>query len=131
MDTRPEGPIELPLRGSGNQTRAFIHIDDFIRGLLLAYDKGEHMNVYHVGSMEELRIGEVAATIAEVLGVRIALRPGPAPVGEAERRCPDTSKLQALGFGGPQPFREGVRDVVKWYVTHRDLWPPPPPEGMV
>jgi dTDP-glucose 4,6-dehydratase/UDP-glucose 4-epimerase len=130
MEASGGAPTEVALRGSGQQTRAFIHIDDFTRGLMLVRDKGQHLNVYHVGSMEEVRISELALAIADELGARITLRPGPAAAGETERRCPDTAKLKKLGFADPRPVREGLRDVVRWYVDHRHLWPAPSDEGI-
>ena len=36
------GSVPFKVRGDGKNTRSFIHIDDFTKGLLLLFDKGAH-----------------------------------------------------------------------------------------
>jgi UDP-glucose 4-epimerase len=50
----PTGPVPFEIQGDGTQTRSFVHIDDFIDGLMLTVEKGAHRNVYHIGTREEI-----------------------------------------------------------------------------
>lgn len=115
-------PLPFPIQGSGEQTRSFIYIDDFTRGLMLTIDKGEHRGIYHIGTMDEVSIKDVALRIAEQLNLPITLIPGPEAPGGTLRRCPDIRKIQALGFSPAVPLDAGLRSTVPWYREH----PAPP-----
>ena len=111
-------PLDIPVQGNGEQSRAFIYLDDFIDGLMRVVERGEHRQIYHIGTTEEIRIRELAERIAECLGVRIQLVPAQEAAGGTERRCPDTRKLQALGFRPQVSLSAGLRRTVAWYATH-------------
>ena len=114
----PEGVLPFPIQGSGEQTRSFIHIDDFTAGLLLVADKGEHLNIYHIGTEEEVSIGDVARMVGAAMGREIRLEAGPDAPGGTPRRCPDTSKIRSLGFRQHIPLADGLRPTVEWYLAH-------------
>jgi nucleoside-diphosphate-sugar epimerase len=113
--------IRFPIKGDGRQTRAFIHIDDFTDGLVRVIEKGQHLNVYHIGNPEEVTVAELARLIFKEFGREPAFVHEPAPAGETRRRCPDIGKLRALGFAPKLPLAEGLPAVVEWYRAHRDL----------
>lgn len=119
----PTGKVPFEIQGDGSQTRSFIYIDDFIDGLLAAVDKGEHRNVYHIGTMDELSIRELVETIFAWFGREPDIIAGPAPAGGTPRRCPDIAKLAALGFKPKVPLAEGVAGVAAWYVENAHLKP--------
>jgi dTDP-glucose 4,6-dehydratase/UDP-glucose 4-epimerase len=119
--SQPEGVIRFPIRGDGLQTRAFCHITDFIDALSKVIDKGHHLNVYHLGNPEELTVAQVAAQVVGWFGRELELVPSEAPTGECNRRCPDISKLRALGFEPRVPFSMGIRETVAWYNNNAHL----------
>ena len=63
-------PIPFPIQGTGQETRSFCYIDDCVDQLLMLaaapgdpgpqLGHGEHMGVYHVGTMDEHTIADVA-----------------------------------------------------------------------
>lgn len=120
---QPRGTINFPILGDGTQTRAFCHIDDFINGLAVMIDKGQHLNTYHIGNPEELTIAQVASEVVGCFGREVKIVPSEAPRGETNRRCPDISKLGALGFTPTIPFSLGVKETVEWYGANADLAP--------
>ncbi|HSX13428.1 MAG TPA: SDR family NAD(P)-dependent oxidoreductase [Chlamydiales bacterium] len=107
--------IDFPIEGSGQETRAFVYIDDFIDGLMILREKGEHLNIYHIGTAEEISIREVAQTVATCFGKKIRLIPGPLKAGGTLRRCPDINKMKNLGYAPKTQFHVGVAKTVKWY----------------
>jgi nucleoside-diphosphate-sugar epimerase len=117
--------FEFPIQGSGTQTRSFIYIDDFTAGLMLVADKAKHREIVHIGTLEEVRIATVAEMIAKEMGLSIKLVPGPEAPGGTLRRCPDISKLSALGFTPRFSLSEGLKPTVKWY---KETVAPPPRE---
>ncbi len=108
-------PNRFPIQGTGKETRAFVFIDDFIEGLMLVVARGEHLGIYHIGTMEELAIEEVARLVAEYFGRRIEVVPSAPAKGGTPRRCPDIAKLAALGYQPKYAFRQGLPIVAKWY----------------
>src|SRR5262249_33594247 len=59
--------------GDANETRSFCYIDDFIKGLMIVRDLGEHMGIYNIGTTEEVTIGELAVRMATRVGKQIIL----------------------------------------------------------
>lgn len=112
------GIIQFPIQGTGEETRSFCYIDDCVEQLNLLLQHGEHMNVYHVGNMEERSITDVAHGVAECYGRVIKVVPGTLPKGSPPRRLPDTAKIAALGYTQSTTFEAGLARTVEWYRTN-------------
>jgi nucleoside-diphosphate-sugar epimerase len=115
--------IEFPIQGTGKESRAFVFIDDFIEGLVVAIDKGEHLGIYNIGTREEVVIEKVAMMVGDYFGREVHVVPGASAKGGTLRRCPDIEKLEKLGYIplGYIPkisFKEGLNKTVKWYDEH-------------
>lgn len=107
--------IDFPIQGTGKETRAFVFIDDFVDGLMLLMKKGQHLGIYHIGSMEEITIEQVAVEIGNYFGKTVTIVPGEQPKGGTPRRCPEISKLRQLGYSPKIPFSIGLKITAKWY----------------
>lgn len=110
-----EKKIKVPIQGTGKETRAFIFIDDFINGLMLMLEKGSHLEIYHIGTMEETKIEDVAKEIGNFFGKEVTVAAGELAKGSPMRRCPDITKLKKLGFKTKTSFKEGLRITAEWY----------------
>lgn len=119
----PDDPVPFPIQGDGTQTRSFIYVDDFTDGLMLAMERGDPLGIYHVGTMDELTIADVASQIGAYFGRRVRIVPADLPAGGANRRCPDTAKIARLGFHPKFSFREGLALTAAWYAAHADRAP--------
>lgn len=115
---------KLQIQGTGNETRAFVHIDDFVSGLLTCVDRGAHLGIYHVGTMEEITMADLAHRIAACLDRNIRVVPGELRPGSPLRRCPDIGRVRALGYEPRIRLDAGLPNVVGWYDRHADLAPP-------
>jgi nucleoside-diphosphate-sugar epimerase len=120
----PDGVIDFPIQGSGLETRSFCYISDCIDQLRLILGDGigtgapDGASVWHVGTMDEHRIEEVAYMVADCYGRIINLVPGKLPQGSPPRRLPDTAKVGALGYKPEVSFADGLRETVSWYQKH-------------
>ncbi len=114
----PTGKVPFEIQGDGSQTRSFIHVDDFVDALMLCVEKGAHRNVYHLGTLDEITIRQLVEAIFAWFGREPEIIAGPAPVGGTQRRCPDITKLKALGFTPKVPFEKGIADIAAWYVDN-------------
>jgi UDP-glucose 4-epimerase len=115
------GPLPFPIQGDGTQTRSFVHIDDMIDALVLVIERGDHLGIYHIGNPEELTIRAVATQIVAAFGRDVQILISEPPSGATPRRCPDISKLTALGFSPKISFSAGIGPVVTWYRNHAHL----------
>jgi nucleoside-diphosphate-sugar epimerase len=116
---QPSGIIGFPIQGTGQETRSFCYIDDCVTQLALLLDRGEPMGVYHVGTMDEHTIAQVAHVVASRYDRKIKVIPGTLPKGSPPRRLPDTAKITALGANSdPVSFEAGLAETVEWYQQH-------------
>jgi UDP-glucose 4-epimerase len=79
------------IRGTGEQTRAFTHIDDTIDGIILAGEKGSN-DEYGICAKETYSLIEVA----QMFGGEMTFLP-PTPTTRSSGAM-DTSKIEALGW---------------------------------
>lgn len=107
--------VDFPIQGTGLQTRAFVHIDDFTDGLFGVLEHGKHRTIYNIGNDEEVTIGELARRVVAVFGCTANLRPSEAPAGGTDRRCPDITRLRTLGYAPKISLAQGLSEVVRWY----------------
>jgi len=112
--------IEFPIQGTGKETRAFCFIDDFIEGLMLVLKNGKNMNIYHIGTMEEIPIETAAKEVGKYFGREIKTVPGDEAKGSTKRRCPDISKMKSLGYAPKVLFKDGVKITARWYDENSD-----------
>jgi nucleoside-diphosphate-sugar epimerase len=112
---RAAGQVELPIQGTGEETRAFVYIDDLVDGALRVIEKGEHLGIYHIGNDVETRIIDLVREIGVVYGRDVRIVPGPLQPGGTPRRCPDISKIKTLGYQPRVTLRQGLSLTVPWY----------------
>lgn len=117
---RPAGPVEFPIQGDGNETRAFIHIDDFVDGFIRVLADGEHLGVYHIGTEDEIKISALARKVVAYFGRDARIVEGAKPSGATPRRCPDISRLRRLGFEPRVTLDDGLYGVIEWYVRNEE-----------
>jgi nucleoside-diphosphate-sugar epimerase len=116
---QPEGVIEFPVQGSGQETRSFCYIDDCVRQLdLLLTSQGERAGIWHVGNDDERVISDVAHAVAACYGREIKVVPGILQPGSPFRRCPDISRVRSLGYVQSVTFSEAIRRTAEWYQAH-------------
>jgi dihydroflavonol-4-reductase len=143
------GRFLMATRGKGLQTP--VYIDDLVRGLLLALEKGKWGQIYHLAGAEILTVRDMVGEIAAVCGTRVPrlylpalparfaallldalfrpLRREP-PFGRSKLAFFTDSKplsidkaRRDLGYAPEVPFKTGVGKTVSWY---RDQgWLPP------
>jgi nucleoside-diphosphate-sugar epimerase len=116
--TEHDGVIPFPVQGTGKETRSFCHVDDFTGQMMLLLDRGTPDGIYHVGNDEEVSIGFLAKLIGEHYGRDVKIVPGVLLKGSPRRRCPDISKMRALGYEPRVSLADGLGLVLDWYHAH-------------
>lgn len=112
---------EDPLRvwGSGNQTRSFLYVTDFARGLLEVAEKYPEADPVNLGTDEEVTIRDVVETLIKIRGEEIEVQfDTTKPEGQPRRACDTTKAKTKVGFQAGVGLEEGLRRTVDWYLQH-------------
>jgi dTDP-glucose 4,6-dehydratase len=116
----------VPLYGSGENIRDWLHVDDHTRGIALVVDKGRAGEIYNIGGGTELSNRELTQLLLDATGRDWSY------VDQVEDRkghdlrySVDIGKIRAeLGYEPLVPFERGLADVVQWYRDNRAWWEP-------
>jgi UDP-glucose 4-epimerase len=109
---------EQPFKVYGHdQTRAFCYITDAVQGTVLAMEKpGTNAEIYHIGTQDEITIGELIHYAGELMGFSGVYENAPTYPGSVSRRCPDITKARTqLGFEPEVLWKEGLQKTIAWY----------------
>jgi dTDP-glucose 4,6-dehydratase len=132
MITRALAGESLPVYGTGQNVRDWIHVDDHNRGVLLVLDRGRAGEVYNLGARCEKRnLDLVKALLRAAAAIKgwdpeevegrirfVTDRPG-----HDWRYAIDPSKSESeLGFAPRVSFEEGLVSTVRWYLEHEGWW---------
>ena len=115
---------KLPLYGDGKNVRDWIHVDNHVRGIKLAFEKGRSGEVYNLGGECERPNKEIAQLIVELTGVSPSLiQPVTDRLAHDRRYAIDCSKaMKELGFDPGPPIEDRLGELVRWYRDHRNWW---------
>jgi dTDP-glucose 4,6-dehydratase len=115
----------LPVYGTGENTRDWIHVDDHCAALdRLLEAKGVEGEVFNIGASEEHSVNEIAATILKTLGKpKSLLKVVPDRPGHVRRHAVDTGKIRSkLRWKPSRSFVEGLEETTQWYREHETWW---------
>ncbi len=107
---------QVVLWGDGSPSREFLFVRDAAEGILLGAERYDESEPVNLGSGQEIRIGDLAARIAELTGyggeiIWDTSRPNGQP-----RRALDTRRAERLfGFRASTGLDEGLRQTIEWY----------------
>ena len=123
----------LPLYGSGQQIRDWLHVEDHARALYKVVTEGKVGETYNIGGHNEKTNLQVVHAICDILE---ELRPSTHLAqktyhdlvsyvtdrpGHDQRYAIDASKIQkGLGWVPAETFETGLRKTVEWYLENAD-----------
>lgn len=118
---------KVPLYGEGTQVREWIHASDHALGVLAALEHGGSGEIYNLGDDNERQNREVVRILLDELGLgddMIKRIEDPRKGAHDARYSMETHRARALGWAPTQPFEEGLRATVRWYVNNESWWRP-------
>jgi len=99
----------IQVDGDGSQSSDFIHVEDAVRGAILALEKGKSGEVYNIGSGQETSILELANMVAGLVGPHRKIKPSGKLANRPFRFAADIDKARReLGYM-PDSLIEGLR----------------------
>jgi GDP-L-fucose synthase len=109
-----QNPLEV--WGSPDVVRDFIYIDDFVEGVLKAFNKSDGFDVYNIASGHQYTIGEAVDIIAQLTDYKGKIAYNSSKPMTIKQRKIDMSKaLVKLNFKAKTLFMEGLKRTIEWY----------------
>ena len=108
---------DITVHGTGNQTRSFLYIDDWLEGtwkLLTGKDLGG--NVLNIGASHEITVMDLARLIKEMTGSNSNIVSIPPRDEDPRRRAADlTLAGKLLSWKPEREIRVGLENTIKWF----------------
>jgi dTDP-glucose 4,6-dehydratase len=116
----------VPLYGSGENIRDWLHVDDHTRGIAMVATDGRAGEIYNIGGGTELSNRELTQKLLDATGRDWSyVDQVDDRKGHDLRYSVDIGKIEAeLGYEPLVPFEQGLADVVQWYRDNRAWWEP-------
>lgn len=116
-------PKELEILGDGDQEKSYLHVVDAVEATLLAVQKTrKNLDVFNVGSEEQITVKNIADLIVSKLGLESVKYkytggrtgwPGDVPI-----MLLSIEKLKSLGWKPKFTVEKSILDTVDWLKTH-------------
>lgn len=115
-----DGENPLVVWGSGNQTRAFLYVEDFAEGLISAIEKYPVADPVNIGSDEEVSVRKLVEMIVSASGKDTKIVFDTSKPDGSPRRNSDNSKAEkVIGFRAKTSLLEGLNKTIEWYRQER------------
>jgi dTDP-glucose 4,6-dehydratase len=119
----------IPIYGTGNNMRDWLHVDDHVAGLMAALHRGRPGETYLFGGRCELRNVDLANTICRLLDERVPLGSGKSyekqitfvhdRPGHDFRYALDPSHAEnVLDWKANEQLETGLARTVNWYIAN-------------
>ncbi len=112
------GEKEVVCWGSGTPKREFLHVKDLADGLLHLMDHHDSEGWVNIGTGIDLSIGELATTIAEVVGFKGEIVWDSSKPDGAPRKLLNVSKMSEMGWDASIKLKDGIESVYADYVSN-------------
>jgi len=117
----------VPVYGTGENVRDWLHVDDHCRGIysaLMRARSGEE--VYNIGGGRELSNNEITSMILEAMGANASsIEYVEDRKGHDLRYSVDWTKInRELGYEPQVKFEDGLRETIQWYQDNEAWWKP-------
>ncbi len=120
---------ELEILGDGKQTKSYLHIDDLVDGLLLLLNKNNHkvVDIYNIGSSDQVTVTRIAEIIAETMNIRKVKfkftegsKDGGGWKGDVTKMLLDNSKIKKLGWDVKYNSEKSIKQTIEEILEKRN-----------
>jgi len=118
--------MSIPLHGSGEQIRSWIHVNDHVDAIETLIQKGNPGQIYNISADYEFSVKEIIEMILEKMGKPKSLikqvedRPG-----QDKKYSLDSTKIkESLNWKPSHSFEDALSDTINWYLNNPSWWEP-------
>ena len=111
-----DGENPLTVWGDGEQSRAFLYVEDLVEGMLKAIETYPVCDPLNLGTREEIKIKDLVKLIIELSGKKPRVYFDTSkPSGQPRRNCDNRKAKEKIGFVARIGLQEGLRKTMAWY----------------
>jgi len=117
---------KVPVYGTGENVRDWLHVDDHCRGIYSVLMNGLSGEVYNIGGGRELSNNEITSLIIQSMGAdESSIEYVEDRKGHDHRYSVDWTKInRELGYQPQVKFEDGLRETIQWYRDNESWWKP-------
>ena len=117
---------KVPVYGTGENVRDWLHVDDHCRGIYSVLVNGRSGEVYNIGGGRELTNNEITSLILEVMGAdESSIEYVEDRKGHDLRYSVDWTKInREFGYEPKVKFEDGLKETIQWYRDNEAWWKP-------
>jgi len=122
IEAKLSGNLEIPIWGSGSQTRSFMYIDDCIKGTQMIMNS-QILEPINLGSSELVSINQLVDIVEEIAGVKLKRTYDlSAPKGVNGRNSDNTLIRKYLEWEPGIRLRDGLERTYAWIYDQYKAW---------
>lgn len=111
-----DGEDPLTVWGDGEQSRAFLYVEDLVEGMLGAIETYPVCDPLNLGIVEEIKIKDLVKLVIELSGKNPKVHFDTSkPSGQPRRNCDNRKAKKKIGFEARISLREGLEKTIAWY----------------
>ena len=117
---------KVPVYGSGQNVRDWLHVDDHCRGIYLVLMNGKSGEVYNIGGGRELTNNKITSLILQAMGAdESSIEYVEDRKGHDLRYSVDWKKInRELDYEPQVKFEDGLKETIQWYRDNEAWWKP-------
>jgi dTDP-glucose 4,6-dehydratase len=117
---------KIPIYGSGENVRDWLHVDDHCRGIHQVLLNGKSGEIYNIGGGRELTNNEITGLILDFMGADASsIEYVEDRKGHDLRYSVNWDKInRELGYEPYVKFEDGLRETIEWYRDNEAWWKP-------
>lgn len=117
---------KVPIYGTGENVRDWLHVDDHCRGIYSVLMNGRSGEAYNIGGGRELTNNEITSLILKAMGAEeSSIEYVEDRKGHDMRYSVDWTKInRELGYEPRVKFEDGLRETIQWYQDNEAWWKP-------
>lgn len=113
-----DGEDPLVVWGDGEQSRAFLYVEDFTRGLMQAIEKYPVPDPINIGTDEEIKIKSLIKLLLKLSSKnQKVFFDTSKPAGQPRRNCDTRKAKEKIGFEAKVNLKEGLKKTIDWYCN--------------
>lgn len=114
-----DGENPLIVWGNGEQSRAFLFVDDFAMGLIELIEKYPACDPVNIGTDEEIKIKDLVQLIVQIANKKTSVVfDASKPAGQPRRNADIAKAREKIGYEARVSLREGLERTISWYEKH-------------
>jgi UDP-glucose 4-epimerase len=120
-----KNPKELEILGDGTQTKSYLYITDCAEAMLLGLEKStEQVEIYNVGSKDQINVKTIAEIVAEEMGLQGVkfkftggVDGGRGWKGNVKNMLLDITKIKSLGWKPKHNSKQAIKKATQHTIT--------------